>query len=747
MNLEYNSAIDTSQPLLDVIPSSINFNQYTQASLTPLYTLTENKSYIPIPSCVLEYIITATNLSNLEKLFYLLAYSLELTRIGLGKKEAIALSADDWAKRLGCSRSKVFAMQKSLVKKGYFIIESGKNKGQNNHNIRNLITPILPKPVFKYLSKTDDRRGEHLPYNGLIESKISYLNRTKLFIPLNYQLLKLLTANNVLNSAQKIFWLDFYSRCYKCHKHFDKMQLKDGEFGTNVINGANHSFYFVSSYEVLAAKYGCDKKYLSKILMSLEKAGFIAKQRVFNMKDKIEQRRKDQSLWIITLLLPHNCALELQKVKDRVIIKPVEDSPENDNKTLNSDADTELEKDNIDHGELDEPIDDTTTTEEYSDSVIDELEDLPEVSDNTTLSTNFGDNFEDINSNKNTVAVFDHVVANSALPYNIHPLPDVKDIQSNLNGTPKVIFNKFLKQFDFKEGKFERKKQKKKQFSICSALIREKIKNLPKNKIDKAKKFAYSLFFKKLAIGYAATLDKHQLAKQFIFHIATWKPTKLNSISQENEIDTALAIAWKAATNGTWKIPLQWAKAQVLDHEFRLYQQKYQHSGVLSHDIKALENDVCKLLGYSHFDLEKRITEGTETTADNETLPALAVQQNYHLDESFDVSNLYSSSESKTHYLDDLPEETNQQPYVSELVNNFELYEKLERQGYFEMKFTEDSMLFKTNLVNNQKYLPVIKDVKVDRENVYMTLKFTKQTIYDSDPLNLEQQHKQKFLN
>ena len=623
----------TPQPLLDVTHSSINFNQYTQASLTPLYTLTENKAYIPISECVLEHITTTTNLSNLGKLFYLLAYSLELTRNGLGKKKAIALSADDWAKRLGCSRSKVFVMQKSLVEKGYFVIESGKGLGKHNHNIRNLITPILPDDVFEHLSKKDDRTGEHLPYKALDpnESKINYLNRTKLFIPLNHQLLKLLTANNGLNSTQKIFWLDFYSRGYKCHKFFDKMQLEDGEFGTNIINGINHSFYFVSSYEELAAKYGCDKKYLSKILNALETTGFISKQRVFAMGDKIEQRRQDQSLWKITLLLPHNCVLELQKVKDRVNIKQAKDTLKNDAKT--PDLDIEQEKDNIDDNKVDTTdnviLDDTDPEEntsykyeeeEYIDSVLEELEPIDEI---PNINENIGsiDKTPYLKASDDTVAVYDHEIAKFGLPYNKDSLFNIKDIKSNLSGKPKVIFNKFLNNFDFKENKIERKKLKKKQFSICSTLIREKIKNLPKDKIDKAKKFAYSLISKKLATGYATTLDKHELAKQFIFHIATWKPTNLGSISQENQIDTALAVAWKAVVNGSWKIPLGWAKAQVLDWEFRAYKQKYQNSGVLSADIRTLENDVSKLLGYSFFDLEKRIIESSEYTTNTNLLP------------------------------------------------------------------------------------------------------------------------------
>ena len=42
------------------------------------YSLTENKSYTPITGCVLEHIITTSNLTHCERLYYLLADSQSL---------------------------------------------------------------------------------------------------------------------------------------------------------------------------------------------------------------------------------------------------------------------------------------------------------------------------------------------------------------------------------------------------------------------------------------------------------------------------------------------------------------------------------------------------------------------------------------------------------------------------------------------------------------------------------------------
>ena len=121
---------------------SFNFNDYNNLNLTTFHSITETKSYTPITGCVLEHVLTTTNLTNCEKLYYLLADSLSLISKNKGYGRFCALPSEDWAEYLGCSRSLVFTMQRSLVKKGYFIINKDFDEiGRNN---RNLITPTLP---------------------------------------------------------------------------------------------------------------------------------------------------------------------------------------------------------------------------------------------------------------------------------------------------------------------------------------------------------------------------------------------------------------------------------------------------------------------------------------------------------------------------------------------------------------------------------------------------------------------------
>ena len=57
---------------------SFNFHDHTNSNLCKFPSLTETKSYTPITGCVLEHILTTTNLTSCEKLYYLLADSLAL---------------------------------------------------------------------------------------------------------------------------------------------------------------------------------------------------------------------------------------------------------------------------------------------------------------------------------------------------------------------------------------------------------------------------------------------------------------------------------------------------------------------------------------------------------------------------------------------------------------------------------------------------------------------------------------------
>ena len=669
-----------SQPFIIDNLLSFNFNDPIKQNLTTFYSLTETKSYAPITGCVLEHIITTTNLTSCEKLYYLLADSLALIRKNKGYSRYCSLPSEDWAEYLGCSRSLVFTMQQSLVKKGYFIINKDFDEiGRNN---RNLITPTLPTSVFNRLNeKSLDRVGDHTPYNPLIECKRSYLDRTKLFIKLNYDLLKIISSNEYPNSRQKVMWLGFYTSCYKNY-----MLLAKKGFGLGGYSYSDDSsFSFITSYKELAELYSCNTKYISKTIRALETLGFIKTKNIYirkkggssNGDDCMVQERQDKSLWKITLSLPAECILELEKIKDRsnLKLKDVQNElavAENnvDPKLIEDclilggikfnlnleqssllrsliDVDSNhsgLDGDNINYegntGVSSLPLPDNSYDgsydKSYIDSVMEEL-DVEEVGKLEGKSEDSSDLDGDSNSlfdepetlstsssleefDKKTVKSdgikSDPHVAKSGLLLNKYLLSKIKDIKSNLGLAPKVLFNNFLKRFSKDESSVDVSNKKEevireKEFNIQSELIREKLKILPKDKADKARKFAYSLVSKGLATGYAASLSKHELAKQIIHHAATWKPTKLGNVSREKEIDTALSVAWKKIVGGTWQVPLELAKAEILQYEFNAYRRKYQESGVLSHEAKVLESDVNSLLG-GWCDLTGKITGGVK---------------------------------------------------------------------------------------------------------------------------------------
>ena len=793
-----------SQPITASNSLSCNLNDYTTLNLTTFHSLTETKSYTPITGCVLEHIITTPNLTKCEKLYYLLADSLSLISKNKCYSRYCALPSEDWAKRLGCSRSLVFTMQRSLIKKGYFIINKDFDEiGRNN---RNLIIPTLPTSVFNQLNeKYPDRVGDHTPYNCFVECKRSYLDRTKLFIKLNYDLLKLISSNEYTNTKQKIMWLGFYTRCYKNYMLQGKEDFNLVQYSYN----DDGSFSFITSYQELADLYSCNIKNISKSIRALEKLGFIKTQNIYIRKrygyndDCRAQERQDKSLWKITILLPDECILELKKVKNRSNLKPKDIKDElvtagniidpklienclilggikfnlnlEQSSLLKSLIDADSNGNGLDGADVNYngnietilPLPNNSCDESYIDSVMteldvedagkakDKLEESFKIDDSKflsdepkTLSTSSSLKVLDEKIEKNDGIKSDPHVAKSGLLLNKYLLSKIKDIKSNLGASPKVLFDEFLKRFRNEEldknlGNKKEDAGKDKEFNIHSELIREKLKILPKDKADKARKFAYSLVSNGLASGYAASLSKHELAKQIIHHAATWKPTKLGSISREKEIDTALSVAWKAVVSGTWQIPLELAKAEILQYEFNAYRRKYQESGVLSYEAKALESDVNNLLG-GWCNLVSKITDGVNVPAKlEENTPSIrdvdvysstnvplelgleereCQQRSYPSEDlALDGSFVFDlASDQGSHQFDyDYPEIEQRRNLL-----NVSLARIPEQQKYLKVipSDTDDSMKLET--INGKEYFVKLKELEMnDNGEIVMTLK------------------------
>jgi len=303
-------------------------------------SLIQNKSYIAISGSVLDSIITNRELSNNEKLYYIVADSLALINANSGKHRSIALSGDGWGNRLDCTRSQIFSMQKSLEKKGFFIIHKDKNNiGQNK---RNIIIPTLPQEIFDNICQNSeniigDRVGGCDTYNPITESMRSYLDRTKLFIKINYDLLSGIISHNCLSSFQKIIWLDFYLKSYKRH-----IFSKGDNYNTDIINVSfydfknNIDFSFINSQLELANRYSCTKKHISKSINILKDLGFINYEQFYikHQDHNNDNDRQDKSLYKISISLPFDFLFRLGNVKNRSNIQ-TKDFVKEDNEDIN----------------------------------------------------------------------------------------------------------------------------------------------------------------------------------------------------------------------------------------------------------------------------------------------------------------------------------------------------------------------------------------------------------------------------
>jgi hypothetical protein len=353
------------------------------------------------------------------------------------------------------------------------------------------------------------------------------------------------------------------------------LQAKENFYVDKYSYNDGSSFSFISSYNEIAEQHSCNTKHLSKSLKSLEDLGFIKTQNIYvrkkssdNADNKI-QERQDESLWKITVSLPEDCISELEKVKDRsnLILSDIKVTADTETFSPNLignclilggvkfDLNPEqsdffkslITCDSNDNGsDINykcsvspiSPIPNTPSDESCTDSITeelsindggdgeDELEEfssvndsfLPDVPETFTTSSslkNIGKK-----EDRNDGIEFDPTFAKSELLLNKDSLLKIKDLKSNLRAKPKVIFNNFLKKLkiennidDISSNKQKGNNYKNHKFNICSELIRNKLKELSKDKADKARKFAYSLLSKKLAKGYAASLSKGELAK------------------------------------------------------------------------------------------------------------------------------------------------------------------------------------------------------------------------------------------
>ena len=259
-----------------------------------------SSSYTSVSYSILWWIIRRNTLSYLEKIFFL--YTSFISQINHKNKKGyiVDFTAKEWAKRLGCSTTKIFAMQKKLEELGYFIII--KNKNSIGQNKRNIICPTLPDSVFKHLCKVgENRHGQDLIHTP-DEPKLAYLTRTKLFFPINYSLFKLINADTKLSSFSKLVIFDLLLS-------FHKKNMSSKKDNKSYKNSIDHIYV---NYQDLASRYSKSRKYISALFNSLVERGIIQKERIHSRIIKECGERQDKSIWKISLSLPGDYIKELK---------------------------------------------------------------------------------------------------------------------------------------------------------------------------------------------------------------------------------------------------------------------------------------------------------------------------------------------------------------------------------------------------------------------------------------------------
>ena len=188
-------------------------------------------------------------------------------------------------------------------------------------------------------------------------------------------------------------------------------------------------------------------------------------------------------------------------------------------------------------------------------------------------------------------------------------------------------------------------------------------------------------------------------------------------------------MAWKKIVGGTWQVPLELAKAEILQYEFNAYRRKYQESGVLSHESKALESDVNSLLG-GWCDLTGKITGGVKV--DN--------LREWEVSRDSEVAVYSSTKTSLKLGLEDTGyEESERFDYGFPEIDgrgkllNVDLSHILEEQRYLKVSPSDndDSMTLET--INGKEYFVKLKELEMNEEGEFvMTLRSSSSSAFQN---------------
>ena len=267
-------------------------------SIAQMLELTQTRGYSAMASCVVEHIITNSELKESERLYYVLADLYANYELAKNGTRSVTIPGAVWQERLNLREEYVFVLQKALEAKGYFQITRNKIDNQNEINV---ITPTLPPAVFNELKLATDR---HNAQTGASEEQPRiFLDDRKMFVKFNNKQIEALIQNEALSPLQKLIWLLLYMRSTCSY------QL-GGDWRSTI------------TQTELSTLFKCSQSTASKALTNLEEQGFIAKHQSKLSDENAGSNRRKKSVWFIEALFPQTSmyALLQQKVRSNLNI-------------------------------------------------------------------------------------------------------------------------------------------------------------------------------------------------------------------------------------------------------------------------------------------------------------------------------------------------------------------------------------------------------------------------------------------
>ncbi|HJD66857.1 MAG TPA: hypothetical protein LFV91_07625, partial [Rickettsia endosymbiont of Bembidion nr. Transversale] len=275
-------------PILPTNPETLNGirqQQYNKALI-----LHDNRSYIPITTCLFEAIVRDYSSQLLPRDIIFFIQLLNLYSAALNKKQkTIIYSSEKLAKLLGYKakdknnmRSIVLRRVKKLEQLG--LLNVTRHKDKKGSDKVNEIVPILPDPLYdKIKYEPSNFNVDNSRLKG--ESNIQHILRTKLFTPIDLEFIKSLFDDDRMPATHKLLFLNCIITAYKNNQTTGKLS-------------------FATTAQELISKNNISKRTLTRIVHYIKNQYpdyFIEVNHNYSKSDDIDSNKYDKSIFVISI--------------------------------------------------------------------------------------------------------------------------------------------------------------------------------------------------------------------------------------------------------------------------------------------------------------------------------------------------------------------------------------------------------------------------------------------------------------